>query len=392
MFQIIPEWVPNVHPLIVHFPIALLVVAVLLDLLRWIRPLSRLLTGPATLLYLLGVLGAAGAVWTGRAAADTVRVPLEAQTVLSDHDDRAIYTLIFFAAFAVLRTILYLIRLDRKGFARFALPVIGLVGVAFLWRTGELGKELVYKHGVGVAAVVFEDEEIDYTAESRWEDRDDGWLWHAGENAADVFRDRIELRGEGAGERLDFHTHEDEEGHYLEVAVGEGEGPLFLIVPGAVEDLSLEMGVNADEFEGRIGLVHHFHGAERYAFGDYDGNDIRLGRHEDGEDEVLDDGHHHAHGWFSLRVAADGRHFHAYADEEMVAHGHASPWEPGYVGILLDGSGELALRMLHLVKLRETDDHDHDNDNGHDHHNDHDLEVDAGHEDTEGHNHGHEHD
>ena len=32
--QILPEWAPNIHPMLVHFPIGLLVIAVLMDLLQ----------------------------------------------------------------------------------------------------------------------------------------------------------------------------------------------------------------------------------------------------------------------------------------------------------------------------------------------------------------------
>ena len=30
--QFVPEWAPNIHPIIIHFPIVLLIIAVLFDL------------------------------------------------------------------------------------------------------------------------------------------------------------------------------------------------------------------------------------------------------------------------------------------------------------------------------------------------------------------------
>ncbi len=380
-----PEWAPNIHPLIVHFPIALLVVAVLLDVLQWIRPLRGRLDRAALLLYFLGVIGATAAFWSGRVAADTVRVGVEAQTVLSDHDDRALITLIFFGAFFVVRLVLHLIRLDRKGILRAVVPLTGIVGIVLLWQTADLGGKLVYQYGVGVAAVeVVDDVAVDTTGESRWEDRDDGWMWHSGGNAAAVFRERIEFHGENAGERLHFHTRQDEEGYYLEIVVEAGEGPLFLVVPEETDDISLEMVANADGFEGGVGLVHHFHAPDHYEFLDYDGSDARLGRHEGGEGAILDRGHWHADGWASLRVAADGRHFHAYADGAMVAHGHAPLREPGYTGVLVDGSGTLNVRLLHLVRLRDTEAEapveDHGNDHGPDYAEEHDVDAPIDHD------------
>ncbi len=193
-----------------------------------------------------------------------------------------------------------------------------------------------------------------------------------------MFRERIELHGENAGERLHFHTREDEEGFYLEIGAETGDGLLFLIVPEGTDDIGLEMVMNAGDFEGRVGLAHHFHEPARYEFLDYEGDAVRIGRREEGEAEVLDDGHHHAHGWASLRVAADGRHFHAYADDEMIAHGHTSPWDAGYTGILMDGSGEVGLRTLHLIKLREIEELVHDDEQGHDHDDEHDHDHDRG--------------
>lgn len=385
----IPDWAPNIHPMVVHFPIGLLFIAVLLDLLQWIPPLRNRLHASAVLLYVFGALGAVAAFWTGRSAADTVHVTVEAQTVLSDHDDRALYTLIFFAVFAVARVVLFVLRFDRSRISLIAVPVAGIGGLALLWSTAELGKELVYKHGVGVAAVPIEMEEIDFTGESQWEERDNGWLWHAGANAANVFRERIEIEG-GDPDRMHWHTRSGTDGYYVEIEIGPGEEPLFLIVPGSVEDISLEAGLNADGFEGRTGLVHHFHSPDRYEFMDYDGDTIRLGRHENGEEEILGDGHWHGHGWTSLRVVADGRHLHGYADGEMIAHGHASPWPAGLTGVLIDGAGTLALRKLHLVELRAAPVHDHEHDHEHEHGHEHDHGHDYGH--GQEHDRGHEHD
>lgn len=94
--QILPEWAPNIHPMLVHFPIGLLVIAVLMDLLQWFRPLREKLDLTAVLLYTLGTLGSIAAFWSGRVASETVQVSIQAQTVMSDHDDWALYTMLFF--------------------------------------------------------------------------------------------------------------------------------------------------------------------------------------------------------------------------------------------------------------------------------------------------------
>ena len=55
----------------------------------------------------------------------------------------------------------------------------------------------------------------------------------------------------------------------------------------------------------------------------------------------------------AFSASADGRHFYAYTDGDMAAHGHASEWDPGYAGLFVEGDGVIRIRMLHLVLLRE---------------------------------------
>lgn len=352
LMQLIPEWAPNIHPMLVHFPIGLLVAAVLMDLLQWFRPLRTRLDLTAVILYTLGSLGSIAAFWSGRIASETVQVSIRAQTVMSDHDDWALYTMVFFLVFTAIRIALYLLQKDRLFASRMVLPLVALIGVGLLWQTGELGKELVYKHGVGVAAVEVEEPDLDYTVESRFERQDDGWLWVAGSDADESFQDHFQLQGEQA-EQVSFHTGEDDDGYYIEIHSDNVDSPVFLTVPEPVGDISLEASLNKDHFDGRVGLVHHFHGTGHFEFMDFDGDIIRLGRHEHGSDAILDDDNLHAHGWTSLRVVADGRHFHAYSDDDMIVHGHASAWEPGHAGLFAEGDGVIRLRMLHLVLLRE---------------------------------------
>ena len=50
----IPDWAPNIHPLIVHVPIALLVAAVVTDLLSVVMARRPALREAATWLYCAG--------------------------------------------------------------------------------------------------------------------------------------------------------------------------------------------------------------------------------------------------------------------------------------------------------------------------------------------------
>ena len=150
----IPEWAPNVHPMIVHFPLVLLFVAAAVDALalafrvRW--PGLRL---GATGLYTAGAATALAAFFSGRAAATSVMLPPGAIALLAAHAEWAERTVWFFGVYAVGRRARDW-RLRRPSRPRDAtLLIAGALGLALLFGTGERGARLVYEQGVGVAAV-----------------------------------------------------------------------------------------------------------------------------------------------------------------------------------------------------------------------------------------------
>ena len=85
--QLVPEWAPNIHPMFVHFPLALLFTAVLIDFFALLaRPWKWLRTVAATL-YTVGAISAIVTYFTGQQAADLVSPPPEAQPILTEHAD-----------------------------------------------------------------------------------------------------------------------------------------------------------------------------------------------------------------------------------------------------------------------------------------------------------------
>ncbi len=77
---------PNLHPALVHFPIALAVTALLVDgISKVLRKLGWL--GPAAaLLYVLAACGGIATYLSGRQAADSVgQLTAAAETVLAEH-------------------------------------------------------------------------------------------------------------------------------------------------------------------------------------------------------------------------------------------------------------------------------------------------------------------
>lgn len=135
----------SVHPLVVHFPIALLLTAILLDLaaLALRRPaLHRV----ALWNLALGTLGAAAAVWTGLRAAEIAKHTFAIHQVMELHRKLGIATLIL-GGFAVAWRLVVRDRLSRPW--RVATLFIMLAMTGTLIYGAHLGGRLVYEFGVG---------------------------------------------------------------------------------------------------------------------------------------------------------------------------------------------------------------------------------------------------
>ncbi|OFW15198.1 MAG: hypothetical protein A3F70_12790 [Acidobacteria bacterium RIFCSPLOWO2_12_FULL_67_14] len=147
---LVPEWAPNVHPILVHFPIAWLIAAILLDFVSFVLSRTRWPEILATILYTVGAISALVTYLTGRQAAATVLVPGLAHAVVQQHWNWAMATTIFFAAFSAVRLTLFVARRPPSRVGRLVLACCALGGLMLLFYTGELGARLVYQYGVGV--------------------------------------------------------------------------------------------------------------------------------------------------------------------------------------------------------------------------------------------------
>ena len=150
--NLVPGWAPNLHPLVVHFPIALLLTAAGLDVAGWALRCNRSLRFVATALYVLGTLAIVAAYVTGRAAAGTVWLPGMAHAAVKEHWDWAFRAVWFFTILTAVRLVLlWRGRAEPRPALIAALALAGLLGGVLLAETGDRGGRLVYQHGVGIA-------------------------------------------------------------------------------------------------------------------------------------------------------------------------------------------------------------------------------------------------
>jgi uncharacterized membrane protein len=156
MLPPIPSW-DGLHPLVVHFPIALLMVAPLFILAgiafrgREIWPLVSALT-----LMVLGTLAAFVAVSTGEAAAELVMETAANAEVLDLHEELAEKTQVVFAILTGIYALLVILpaALKRPLSPRIAIIAHSLFLLVYagalllLVNTAHQGGLLVHQHGV----------------------------------------------------------------------------------------------------------------------------------------------------------------------------------------------------------------------------------------------------
>ena len=135
------------HPVLVHFPIALLFTSVLFDVIANWQKKDTLREG-ALWLLVLGLAGGVAATITGGWAEEAAEKAGIAESLMETHETLAFVTLGIFGVLLLGRLFLKN-QFSAKTFTSYFL--IALMGLGTLGVTGYFGGELVYEYGAGVS-------------------------------------------------------------------------------------------------------------------------------------------------------------------------------------------------------------------------------------------------
>ncbi|MCL5773526.1 MAG: DUF2231 domain-containing protein [Firmicutes bacterium] len=141
----------NIHPLFVHFPIALLSVALLCDLLGKACKKDSL-NNAGWWLQFFGTIAIIATAITGLIASNTVKLSDEARDIMEDHETLELIAGGIFALLFIWRSISKTI-LPKKVPLLITYFVIGALGAGIMFYGAHLGGRMVYEFGAGGSAV-----------------------------------------------------------------------------------------------------------------------------------------------------------------------------------------------------------------------------------------------
>ncbi len=351
--QLIPGWMSNVHPLIVHFPIALLVIAVLADLSGLVHKRYNWLRPAALWLYVFGALGTIGAYLSGKQAADGVSFPPPSYPVISTHADLALYTLLFFGIYVLVRLLIAWKKWDKKTAVSVILLVIAGSGLWLVQQTAERGGELVFRYGVGTKA---QTSTVKNTAGTKAPaaainiSENGSWHWLAGKDAALTLRQNFKLL-QGDWQDLVLQVVKSEDGTLALNIQTDRKKPLLFGFGPDLKNVQITARVNLGNFNGRFFLSHHISGPATYDFLAVENGEARLGRMINGVTDLFDSGKITPSAWLTLKAVSSSGHYRGYVNGKLISHGHGSDLKAGMAGFAIFGAGSVQLADIEALSL-----------------------------------------
>lgn len=362
--QFIPEWAPNIHPLIIHFPIVLLLTAAVVDLIALARMPHKGLHLTSVCFYAVGALSAIVTYFTGRIAADSVMLSSTENTLVTDHSDLALITTIFFSVYALVRLVVWHhLRAREVSQGLFtALVLVGLAGYGLVQQTAERGARLVYEQGVGVRTEG-SSMSLDLSGVLSSNERREtgpqvvdggGWIWLPSTPVA--WKNDFSWTDGVSSDLESSIVVRDSTGSSL--ALSPSDSPITFVFPNGPASVQIDAQIDLQQYSGSFRIVHNYQDPENYRFFEIEGGVVRQGAVKDGDESILDRDKISLGRDVFIRVVGDKTHVRAYVSGALTTHGHGDDWPAGAVGFRLDGRGTVYLDGVTVENLRPEEDED----------------------------------
>ncbi len=146
------NFLADLHPIVVHFPIAIFVLYCLSEIVSLIFN-KDWLCKVAILLLAAGVVSSILSVLTGNQAYTVLKPVLKTKQVIIEetilkHEQFATITLWYFLILFVIK-LYFLIKKKQTHNWKIVFCILSLVGIYFVYETGLIGGKLVFDFGVG---------------------------------------------------------------------------------------------------------------------------------------------------------------------------------------------------------------------------------------------------
>lgn len=150
------EFLGSLHPLVIHFPIVLLLLYAVLEITGILLKKEEVIRG-AFIILILGVVSVVAAVLTGNQAEQLAEKTISSafrfpEEIVEKHEWFATLTVWYFVLILILRTYL-VVKKKFVGRIRYIFIIFAVVGAVLVWSTAEEGGELVYEHGIGTEII-----------------------------------------------------------------------------------------------------------------------------------------------------------------------------------------------------------------------------------------------
>jgi len=198
-----------------------------------------------------------------------------------------------------------------------------------------------------------EAEDHEHDADTPEEGGEGSVSWVAPASIDDIFTKDFHM-GAGSADDLNAEVQTDDSGDNVLVLNLSGSTAAFFFHT-SFGNAGGEAAFKFQDYKGDLKFVYHFKDESNYEYVSINDNTMELGRVVEGNKKVLDSKSYQlaAAVWNTLRFSAAGEHFKGYLNDEMITHGHDEEMEPGFAGIMVNGTGTVLIKSISVVALEE---------------------------------------